>query len=325
MPEKKTIPVCILLGPTASGKTELVERLFMPGNFFCPAELVSADSMQVYRGMDIGTAKPDPEFRARIPHHLIDIRNPDEQFNAGEFVRLADEACAAIAGRGALPILSGGTGFYIRNFILGQSAAPPGAPLLRETLRQELCLRGAAALREELAACDPPSAARIHPNDTYRLLRALEVFRSSGRPLSSFTLPSPATPRPGYRFLILGLTRPREELYRRIDQRCVAMFRRGLPGEVEKLLAAGYGPGDPGLSAIGYKEFFVEPSPGKYLLSGDLPGVEALVARNSRRYAKRQFTFFASLPGLTWISAAADPLGQVREALEDFLKARNPE
>jgi tRNA dimethylallyltransferase len=324
MPGKKTIPVCILLGPTASGKTELVERLFTPGNFFYPAEVVSADSMQVYRGMDIGTAKPDPEFRARIPHHLIDIRNPDEQFNAGEFVRLADEACAAIAARGALPVLSGGTGFYIRNFILGQSDAPPGAPFLREILRQELRRRGASALMEELAACDPSSAARIHPNDTYRLLRALEVFRSSGRPLSSFTLPSPEVPRPGYRFLILGLTRPREDLYRRIDQRCAAMFRQGLPGEVEKLLAAGYGPGDPGLSAIGYKEFFVEPNPGEYVLSGDLPGVEVLVARNSRRYAKRQFTFFASLPGLIWISAEEDPSEQVRRALKFFLNTQEP-
>jgi tRNA dimethylallyltransferase len=274
--------------------------------------------MQVYRGMDIGTAKPDPGERGKIPHHLIDIRNPDEQFNAGDFVRLADEACAAIAGRGALPVVSGGTGFYIRNFILGQSDAPPSDPAVREALREELLRRGGPALMEELAARDPPSAARIHPNDTYRLLRALEVFRSSGRPLSSFALPSPASPRSRYRFLILGLTRPREELYRRIDQRCAAMFRNGLPGEVEKLLKAGYGPGDPGLSAIGYQEFFVEPRPGEYALSGDLGGVEALIARNSRRYAKRQFTYFASLPGLTWISAADDPLGQIRRALESF-------
>ncbi|MDR2363993.1 MAG: tRNA (adenosine(37)-N6)-dimethylallyltransferase MiaA [Spirochaetaceae bacterium] len=320
MPEKKPIPVCILLGPTASGKTELVERLFLPGDFPCPVEIVSADSMQVYRGMDIGTAKPEGELRARIPHHLIDIRNPSEQFNAGDFVRLADDACTAIAARGGLPVVSGGTGFYIKNFILGQSDAPPASPPIREALREELRRRGAGALMQELAACDPPSAARIHPNDTYRLLRALEVFRSSGRPLSSFPLPSPVIPRSGYRFLILGLTRPREELYRRIDRRCAAMFRRGLPGEVERLFEAGYGPGDPGLSAIGYKEFFVESGPGEYALSGDIPGVEALVARNSRRYAKRQLTFFASLPGLTWISASGDPRGQARRALESFLR-----
>ncbi|MDR1108018.1 MAG: tRNA (adenosine(37)-N6)-dimethylallyltransferase MiaA [Spirochaetaceae bacterium] len=313
------MPVCILLGPTASGKTELVEKLFSPPRAFCPAEIISADSMQVYRGMDIGTAKPERELRARLPHHLIDIRNPDEQFNAGDFVRLADEACAAIAGRGGLPVLSGGTGFYIRNFILGQSDAPPAAPLIREALREELRRRGAGALMEELAACDPPSAERIHPNDTGRLLRALEVFRSSGRPLSSFPLPSPESPRSGFRFLILGLTRPREELYRRIDRRCAAMFCRGLPAEVEKLFAAGYGPGTPGLSAIGYKEFFVERRPGEYVLSGDLPAVETLVARNSRRYAKRQATFFASLPNLTWISASEDPLGRFRRELELFL------
>ncbi|MDR2068659.1 MAG: tRNA (adenosine(37)-N6)-dimethylallyltransferase MiaA [Spirochaetaceae bacterium] len=320
MPEKKAIPVCILLGPTASGKTEIVEQLFMPGNSLCSVEIVSADSMQVYRGMDIGTAKPAPELRARLPHHLIDIRNPDEQFNAGDFVRLADEACTAITARGALPVLSGGTGFYIRNFILGQSEAPPSVIPIRETLREELLRRGVSPLMEELAACDPLSAARIHPNDTYRLLRALEVFRSSGRPLSSFRNPSPVSPRSCYRFLILGLTRSREELYRRIDRRCAAMFREGLPGEVEKLFKAGYGPGDPGLSAIGYKEFFLEPHPGEYALSGDLAGVEALVARNSRRYAKRQFTYFASIPELTWISASGNPLGQIRRALELFLK-----
>ncbi|MDR3166851.1 MAG: tRNA (adenosine(37)-N6)-dimethylallyltransferase MiaA [Treponema sp.] len=321
MPGKKPIPVCILLGPTASGKTELVERLFLPGNFPCPVEIVSADSMQVYRGMDIGTAKPEGELRARIPHHLIDIRNPDEQFNAGDFVRLADEACAAIADRGALPVLSGGTGFYIKNFILGQSDAPPSSPRIREALREELLHRGSPALMEELAACDPPSAARIHPNDTYRLLRALEVFRSSGRPLSSFPLPAPEVLRSGYRFLILGLTRPREELYRRIDRRCAAMFRRGLPEEVQRLFETGYGPGDPGLAAIGYKEFFVESSPGEYTLSGDLPGVEVLVARNSRHYAKRQLTFFASLPELIRISASGDPPEQARRALESFLRA----
>jgi tRNA dimethylallyltransferase len=319
MPEKRPIPVCILLGPTASGKTELVEQLFLPGNFPCPVEVVSADSMQVYRGMDIGTAKPEGELRARIPHHLIDIRNPDEQFNAGDFVRLADEACTAITARGGLPVLSGGTGFYIKNFILGQSDAPPSSLPIRKALREELLRRGAGALVEELAACDSPSAARIHPNDTYRILRALEVFRSSGRPLSSFPIPSPAAPRSGYSFLVLGLTRPREELYRRIDRRCAVMFRRGLPQEIKRLIEAGYGPGDPGLSAIGYKEFFVEPSPGSYALSGDLPGVEALVARNSRRYAKRQLAFFASLRGLTWISASGEPLGQVRRALESFL------
>jgi tRNA dimethylallyltransferase len=290
--------VLILFGPTASGKTELLEQLFTGPNSPCQAEVVSADSMQVYRGMDIGTAKPPPDLFARLPHHLIDIRNPDEQFNAGDFVRLADEACADIARRGKLPVVSGGTGFYLRNFVLGLPETPPSDPLIREAVQEELRSRGAGALMEELAACDPASAARIHPNDTYRLARALEVFRSSGRPLSSYPQTA-AAGRAHYRFLIIGLARNREEVYRRINERWARMFRQGLPEEVMRLHAAGYGPGDPGMKAIGYREFFTEESPG---VRTDIEAVQTLVARNSRRYAKRQITFFASIPGVKWIS-----------------------
>jgi tRNA dimethylallyltransferase len=320
----EAIPVLILFGPTASGKTGVLSRLFGSGGRRA-AEVVSADSMQVYRGMDIGTAKPSAEERARLPHHLIDIRNPDEQFNAGDFVRLADAACIAIARRGALPVVSGGTGFYLKNFILGLSEAPPSDPEIRAGLRRELREQGAAALMEELARCDPVSAGRIHINDEYRLTRALEVLRLSGRPLSSFQTGGAAPaddagpvfgtdgaahgPRPCYRFLITGLSRPREELYRRVNSRCAAMFRSGLPAEVRRLFEAGYTPHDPGLRAIGYREFFIEDfadaggPPARYRLSQDLAGVEALVAQNSRRYAKRQLTFFAAIPGVKWIEA----------------------
>jgi tRNA dimethylallyltransferase len=288
-------------------------RLFAEEQGFpLDAEVVSADSMQVYRGMDIGTAKPDPEERRRLPHHLIDIRNPDEQFNAGDFVRLADEACTAIVRRGKLPVVSGGTGFYLKNFIFGLSEAPPSNAEIRAGLRAELASRGAAALMEELRALDPPGAGRIHINDEYRLLRALEVVRLSGRPLSSYPAfgaphargaSSGESSRPPYRFLIIGLRRPREELYRRINERCAAMFRAGLPGEVEALWKKGYTPKDPGLRAIGYREFFVEDPSGTFRLSEDLAAVEAQVAQNSRRYAKRQITYFASLQGVKWMSA----------------------
>jgi tRNA dimethylallyltransferase len=277
--------------------------------------------MQVYRGMDIGTAKPSPEARARIPHHLIDIRNPDEQFNAGEFVRLAREACLGAWARGSLPVVSGGTGFYLKNLVLGLPEAPPSAPAVRAALKEELARRGAAALTEELAAHDPVSAGRIHPNDSYRLLRALEVFRASGRPLSSYS--QTGGDGGNFRFLILGLTRSREDLYRRIDERCAAMFRAGLPAEVERLFAAGYTPLDPGLRAIGYREFFIEEENGLWRLSRDLAGVEALAARNSRRYAKRQITFFASIPGLKWIEAGGPPeetAGAVQRELAAFLQ-----
>jgi tRNA dimethylallyltransferase len=307
----------ILFGPTASGKTELLERLFAGPRPLCRAEVVSADSVQVYRGMDIGAAKPSAAVLAALPHHLIDIRNPDEQFNVGDFVRLADQACADISDRGGLPVISGGAGFYLRNFVLGLPEAPPSDPLIRKALETELRDRGAEALMEELAACDPVSAGRIHLNDGYRLRRALEVFRACGRPLSSFasTGAGPEN-RSRCRFLILGLERPREEMCRRIDERCALMFRRGLPDEVRRLHEAGYGPGDPGMRAIGYREFFIEDAPGQWRVDADTDKVRALVARNSRRYAKRQITFFASIPRVKWISAQGDPAGAIRRELQ---------
>jgi tRNA dimethylallyltransferase len=317
--QQTAIPVLILVGPTASGKTALVEELFVRRKV-CPGEVISADSMQVYRGKDIGTAKPSLEERARVPYHLIDIRNPDEQFNAGEFARLAQEACAAAWARGSLPVVSGGTGFYLKTLVLGLPEAPPSDPAIRAALKAELA--GGAGLREELAARDPVSAGRIHPNDTYRLLRALEVFRASGRPLSSY---APSGNGGNFRFLILGLKRSREDLYRRIDRRCAAMFRGGLPAEAERLFAAGYTPRDPGLKAIGYREFFIEEN-GLWRLSGDLAGVEALVARNSRHYAKRQITFCASIPGLKWIEAGGAPeetAGAVERELAAFVDKIN--
>jgi len=293
--------VLVVFGPTASGKTDLLLRLFGQGRS-PKAEVVSADSMQVYRGMDIGTAKPFPEERLHLPHHLIDIRNPDEQFTAGDFVRLAREAIDDITRRGNIPIVSGGTGFYLRNLVLGLPEAPPSDQAIRDTLKAELHEKGSAALMEELARFDPVSAGKIHLNDEYRLLRALEVQRLCGRPLSSFSM-SAGDSTPKYDFRIIGISRPREELYQRINARCAAMFSRGLPDEVRRLYKAGYTPRDPGLRAIGYREFFVEdpPASGVFRLSRDIAGVQALVAMNSRRYAKRQITFFSSLPGARWV------------------------
>ncbi|MDR1930022.1 MAG: tRNA (adenosine(37)-N6)-dimethylallyltransferase MiaA [Treponema sp.] len=313
------IPVLVLFGPTASGKTGILKELFTGPRPAFPAEVVSADSMQVYRGMDIGTAKPDKALCAVLPHHLIDIRDPDEPFNAGDFVRLADRACADIARRGKLPVVAGGTGFYLRNFIFGLSGAPPSDPSLRRALKEELAQKGPEALRKELSRTDGESAERIHINDTYRLLRALEVVRSSGSPLSSFA--PPEKPREGYDFRVVEIKRPREELYRRIELRCGEMFDQGLPAEVEGLFLRGYTPRDPGLRAIGYREFFVEEAGGAWRLSADLPGVKALAARNSRRYAKRQLTYFEglrSIPGSGIITVSAEEApGRISAELRD--------
>jgi tRNA dimethylallyltransferase len=307
-------PVLVLFGPTASGKTNVLLRMFNHGT-----EVVSADSMQVYRGMDIGTAKPSAREREQLPPHLIDIRDPNEQFNAWDFVRLAHEAIAGIARRGAFPAVCGGTGFYLKNLILGLPESPPADAEIRAALKSELREKGAAALMEELARGDPVSAGRIHLNDTYRLLRALEVLRLSGRPLSSFEVSGAgAGQAAACRFILVGLSRPREELYRRIDARSAAMFAQGLPDEVRKLYDRGYTPRDPGLRAIGYREFFVQDESGCYRLSNDIAGVQALVAQNSRRYAKRQITFFASLPGVQWIEAGdddAETADRVREII----------
>jgi tRNA dimethylallyltransferase len=265
--------------------------------------------MQVYRGMDIGTAKPSAAERAALPHHLIDIREPSEQFNVGDFVSLAGEACRDIYRRGKLPVVSGGTGFYLKNFIRGLPESPPSDPQIRAAVKADLAQKGAAALMEELAALDAESAARIHLNDTYRLGRALEVLRLTGRPLSSFR--QNRTER-RYSFFIAGLRREREDLYRRIDARTAEMFGRGLPAEVEALFNAGFSPADPGLRAIGYREFFTEEREnGKVLWrfsqaqghAQDLSAIEALVAQNSRRYAKRQITYFSSLHETVWVEA----------------------
>jgi tRNA dimethylallyltransferase len=307
MPDEQQLPVIVLFGPTASGKTEILERLFADSGenlLSCGqtgAEIVSADSMQVYQGMDIGTAKVTPEVRKHLPHHLIDICDPREQFDAAKFINLADKACIDIFSRGKIPVISGGTGFYLKNFIQGLSEAPPANPEIRKQLEIEREQFGIERLAEELKACDPISAARIHLHDEYRLLRALEVYRSSGEPLSNFAQSGSMKDRPSYRFLTIGLTCPREKLYERINLRCTKMFQDGLADEIRALHEAGYGPNDPGLKAIGYKEFFVQDENGNVQISKDLQEVERLIARNSRRYAKRQILYFSSIPDVVWI------------------------
>lgn len=259
--------------------------------------MVSADSMQVYRGLDIGTAKPDARLREILPHHLIDIRDPSEQYTAGDFVREADRACADIRRRGRLPVISGGTAFYLKNFICGLPGSPPADARVRAEVERDLRLRGPEALRAELESGDPASAGRIHVRDLYRLTRAVEVLRLAGRPLSSFAVP--AEPRAEHELLLIALDRPREELYARIEARVDAMFAAGLTGEVRGLLAAGRSETDPGMQAIGYREFLEARRTGCLRLRD----VRDRIALNTRRYAKRQLVFFRTLPGVEWFSA----------------------
>ncbi|MDR1127137.1 MAG: tRNA (adenosine(37)-N6)-dimethylallyltransferase MiaA [Treponema sp.] len=307
IPQIKSLPVLVLFGPTASGKTDVIRQVFTSSQ----AEVVSADSMQVYRGMDIGTAKPSPRLQALIPHHLIDILEPDQEFNVGDFVRLADAAVKDIWSRGKLPVVSGGTGFYLKNFIQGLPLTPPSDADIRAQLKAELQASGVEPLIRELGSRDAVSAGRIHPNDSYRLLRALEVLRLTNKPLSSFSMPKKI--RDDFDFLLIDLERPRDELYARIDERCAQMFKDGLAEEVHGLFGK-YGADVPGMRAIGYREFFQN---GQF--RSDFGEVEALIARNSRRYAKRQITFFASIPGVTRLNA-----DDTLRILDDFIRGVAP-
>ena len=252
--------------------------------------------MQVYRYMDIGTAKPSARFRRTIPHHVVDILDPARQFNAGMFVEIADKLVPEISERGHIPVIAGGTAFYFVNFVLGLPDTPPGNPEIRRKIEEESEILGLEELYRELQEKDAAAAAAIELQDRYRIIRALEIVRTTGKPRPPRNMEESRSER--YRFLSIGLTRPRDELYRRIDKRVETMFDNGLVDEVKDLIARGYREHDPGMKGIGYREFF------SYRNSGCLtiPRIREMIQRSSRRYAKRQITFFKKLPGVEWFS-----------------------
>ena len=296
----------LLLGATAVGKSALLEQLVSHLAAY-RAEVINADSRQVYRGMDIGTAKPSRRLRGSLPHHLIDVVDPDVQFTAGHFVRAAERLVEQIRGRGGIPLVAGGAAFYLWSFLHGLSAAPPADAELRRELQARARKEGAAALHRELELHDPDTASRLPAGDTNRIVRALEVHRITGQPLSSFR--SPGAARRDYTVLVLGLRRERPELYSRIDRRVEQMFAAGLATEVASLRARGYRSDTPGMRSIGYAEFFREVSP---------QARRDLIQRNSRRFAKRQLTFFRRFPNVVWFPAA--DAGGVAATLQRFLK-----
>lgn len=290
MDEKQVtkLPVIVIFAPTASGKTALTKELFAPGgsHFILNAEIISADSQAVYKGMDIGTAKPELELRKILPHHLIDIKTPDQQYNVSDFVNDADRVCRDIAARGKTPVVCGGTGFYIRNFLYGVAPTPVSDPKLREKLKARIAAEGNAVLYKELTDIDPASAAKIHPNDAYRICRALEVYYLSGKTRSAFAI-EPAL-RPRYDFTFIVLDPPRDLLYCRIEERVKQMIEQGLEEEVNSLIAVGYTKDSPGLKAIGYHEWFDYP---------DRNQIIAAITHNTRKYAKKQYTCIRDIPG----------------------------
>jgi tRNA dimethylallyltransferase len=286
----------LLLGPTGSGKTAL--SLALAEHFH--GEIVSCDSVAVYRSMDLGTAKPTPEERTRVPHHLIDIVDPDQPFTAGEYSRRARAALHDIASRGKLPIVTGGTGLYLRALTEGLFAGPARQEGLRQRLRRSADRHKASWLYKLLVRLDPASAARIHANDTPKLIRAIEVCLAARKPLSQVLSGEKKSDRlTGFRLLRIGLNPPRAALYDRLNQRCSAMFAQGLIPETRALLAC-YGPIKM-LDSLGYRQ----------ALSVLLKGISEKVAlaeaqQGHRNYAKRQLTWFRREPGVHWIEAFGD-------------------
>jgi tRNA dimethylallyltransferase len=304
--------VLILLGPTASGKTALSLALAERFN----GEIVSCDSVAVYRGMELGTAKPTMDERARVPHHLIDVAEPDEPFTAGEYVRRARAALKEIAARGRVPIVTGGTGLYLRALTEGLFAGPARQEDLRARLRSKARERGSAWLHRALARLDAASAARIHANDTPKVIRALEVCLTAGSPLSILLQNEGRNPLTGFRLLRIGLDPRRADLYGRINTRCAAMFAAGLVEETRGLLAR-YG-GVKALDSLGYRQ-------ARAVLDGSL-SVDAAIAaaqQGHRNYAKRQMTWFRREPEVQWIAGFGDEAETLREAAEMLERARH--
>ncbi len=297
----------VLSGPTASGKTEVAVSL---ARIF-PLEIVNADSMQVYRGMDIGTAKPSPAVQAEIPHHLVDVADPDERYSAGRFVSDAEAAIRAIRERGRVPLVSGGTGMYIRALLKGLDPLPSD-PVVRERLSGRWKQDGGKTLYDELRRVDPASAARIHPSDRVRVVRALEVAEMTGGPASA-RKGSWTAENSRYRVLFLVLAIDRAELYRRIDRRVDAMIQAGLVREVKGLLARGYGRGLPSMGALGYRHVL------SHLLDR-VPMEEAVarMKRDTRRFAKRQITWLSGEAGAVRLGGDA-PHETAAEKIRKFL------
>jgi tRNA dimethylallyltransferase len=298
-------PLIVLVGPTASGKTSLALRLAAEFS----GEIVSCDSVAVYREMEIGTAKPTREERALIQHHMIDIAWPNEACTAGDYSRQAREALTGITERGHLPIVAGGTGLYLRALIDGLFPAPPQKPGQRERLRNLSKTRGSAYLHRILTRLDATAAAAIHPNDVPKAIRAIEVSLAAEGPLTQQWQKGRDT-LTGYRILRLGLNPPRERLYERINQRAAAMFDRGLIEETERLIAR-YGVDCRPLTSLGYAEAVA-------VLQNELTREQAVAQaqQGHRNYAKRQLTWFRREPNMRWLEGCGGDEDITEQALQ---------
>ena len=282
----------VIVGPTGAGKTRLALELAARAG----GEVVSCDSQQVYIGMDIGTGKASRDERARVPHHLLDVVRPDEDMTAARFVELADRVIAELGARGVPAIVCGGTGLYVRALLLGLFEGPPGSPEVRAELVAIARVHGVAALHAELARVDPAAAGKIESHDEKRIVRALEVYRLTGEPMSAHQARHDhKLVSPRYVARVVGLSPPRDELYKKIDARVDHMIAAGLDDEVRALRDAGYRPPLRSQQAIGYAELHDA-------IDGRVTRARAieLIKRNSRHYARRQVAWYRNDGAIAW-------------------------
>jgi len=284
-------PILIIAGPTAVGKTDASILLAREWG----AEIVSADSMQIYRGMDIGTAKPTPEQRALVYHHMIDIVDPAQPYSVGDYLRDARNAIDGILQAGGTPIVVGGTGLYIRALMRGLLHGPPADMELRERLLRKESENGEGALYADLARLDPEAAIKIHPNDLRRTVRALEVYYLRDRKISDLQK-AHSFQEKAHAFRLLFLVRGRSELYPRIERRVDQMIEQGLEAEVKGLMLKGYSSGLISMQAIGYSHFI-----DYYNNRVSFDETVELLKRDTKRFAKRQFTWFRREPDARWV------------------------
>ena len=296
----------VLFGPTAVGKTALTEELFSKG-----FEIINADSVQVYRYLDIASAKPEKELVEKIPHHLVDIRFPWEQYNSGDFCKDAERLIKEINERGNIPLITGGTAYYFKQLLYGPSSTPESNPKTREEIQRTIDDIGLDKAYEMLMSLDMEAAKKIDKNDRYRISRALEVIKDTGRPLSSFPLSD--TLREDIDFVIIGLKREKKELEERIRKRVDIMFDSGAVREMKALLSMGADLSWPGMQGIGYREWFNAMESGEVNISI----IKDMIIRSSIKYAKRQMTFFSSFSDTAWFSP------NDIEKIKGYLEERN--
>ncbi|AGI38918.1 tRNA dimethylallyltransferase [Thermoclostridium stercorarium subsp. thermolacticum DSM 2910] len=303
--------VIVIAGPTASGKTDLAINLALETD----GEVVSADSMQIYRYMDIGTAKPTKEEMRGIPHHMIDIVDPGENYSVALYKRDAENCIRDILSRGKLPIVAGGTGLYINSLIynikFGETVIDEE---FRERMRKIAETEGPKVLHEMLEKVDPESAAKIHYNNVKRVIRALEVYEYTKKPISQHQKESRTEP-PEFRYLVFILSMDRERLYDRINRRVDKMIQKGLVDEVRRLLKMGYKPGSTALQGLGYKEII-------RFLNNELPFEEAIriLKRDTRHFAKRQLTWFRAIKEAVWLEGGEENLEKNTKKIQEYLE-----